>query len=108
MRNIAIALLFTTLAAHSGEDDGTWTPVFNFQLEDSSHIETLIWISGNSYAYSEISRIKNSPYCLPESGNIGSEVILEILNTRFKNENINSEQASSAIVAGIREKFPCK
>jgi len=37
-----------------------------------------------------------------------SPMIYDILNARFKGKTIKAEQATAAVMAGLREKFPCK
>jgi hypothetical protein len=84
-----------------------WTPEVEFSLENSDYIETLLWVSGNSYAYSSIVKeMSQSKIFCVES--VGSKVILDILNSKFSNTKITSEQASAEIKSGLVRKFPCK
>jgi hypothetical protein len=99
----------TTLAATKGE---VWSPEVKFSLESSNHIETLVWISGFSYALPYTSRVtreqgKSGIYCAPSSGHIGSKELLEILNGQFEGKRITSEMASTALLIGVRRRFPC-
>jgi hypothetical protein len=76
-------------------------------------MERLIWVSGFGYALTEAARSQQSEgrpgaYCLPEEGYyIGSKPLLEILNRRYHDENITSEEASRALMRGVLERFPC-
>ena len=108
MKYIAsIFLLLVCVGTKATGENDTWTPEVNFSLEDSDYIETLLWVSGNSYAYSslvkEMSELK--VFC---AESVGSKVLLEILNSKFANTKISSEQASEEIKSGLVRKYPCK
>ncbi len=103
------SVAMTTLAATKGE---VWTPEVKFNLEGSSYIETLVWISGFSYALTDSSKAikaqgKSGVYCAPPNGYIGSKELLEILNSQFEGKRITSEVASAALLVGVRRRFPC-
>ena len=54
------------------EQNKVWTPQVKFKLEDSNYKETLNWISGYSYALTEVAKSSSSNlYCLPPNGYIG-------------------------------------
>ena len=112
MRTLAFALVITCAfpIAHAGE---VWTPEVRFKLESGSYTETLLWVSGFSYALSETAKASRNAgvrglYCAPSDGSIGSREILEILNGRFPGKTITSEMAATVIVAEVRTRFPCK
>jgi hypothetical protein len=112
MRTLAVALVVAcaSLASHAA---GVWTPEVKFKLENSSYAETLLWVSGFSYALTETAKASSNasargPYCLPPQGLIGSRELLEILNGRFPGKAITSEVAAAALVAGVKARFPCK
>ena len=106
----ALALPCALSVARAGE---VWTPEVKFKLESSSYTETLLWVSGFSYALSETAKASKNAgvrglYCTPSNGYIGSREILEILNGRFSGQAITSEMAATAIVAEVRTRFTCK
>ena len=82
-------------------------PVVEFQLEDSDYRETLIWVSGNSYAYTSLAHemADAKVYC---ASSVGSQELLEILNSKYKGQLISSEQASASIKNALQVRFPCQ
>ncbi len=102
---VFLAMLSPTLAL--AEDSASWTPVVDFHLESSNYTETLLWISGNSYAYSSVSKEmeREKVFC---SKSVGSEVLLDILNTKYSGKKITSEQASDTFIQELPLRFPCK
>jgi len=98
-------MLSPTLAL--AEDSASWTPVVNFHLESSNYTETLLWISGNSYAYSSVSKEmeREKVFCTKI---VGSKVLLDILNSRYSGQKITSEQASDTFIQELPLRFPCE
>ena len=104
-----IALLVIVSTSTASE---TWIPEVRFQLEDGNREETLLWVSGFSYAVNSIGRanlaIKNGLFCAPESGFIGSREILKILNESFEDEKITSSRATWELMKKLPEIYPCE
>jgi hypothetical protein len=86
---------------------GTWTPKVEFMLEDASPTEALTWISGYSYALTEVGHSGKGVICLPKSGVAESRVLLEALNAKFKGQRITSEQAAPVMFAEAKAKYRC-
>lgn len=87
-----------------------WTPQPKFQIENTSYMETLIFVSGVAYAFtasnSELKQAgKQDFFCMKDS-HIGSQLLIDILNDRHTG-NITSEQAIETIVQGLKNRFPC-
>lgn len=90
-----------------------WSPQVKFKLETSNYTETLLWVSGFSHALTEVAKEAKKlgmrgAYCLPSAGHIGSKELLDILNVGYAGQTISSETASSALLIGVRQRFPCK
>lgn len=89
----------------------SWTPKPQFNIEDSSYIETLTFVSGMSYALTEsnneLQKQNKANFMCNSPSAIGSKIIIEILNSKYKG-SITSEQAVSGVVLGLKERFPCK
>ena len=97
----AILLLFSVTS--NAKD---WTPVVNFSLEGGSYKETLLWVSGTSYAYSSLVKEMGEMklFCVES---VSSKNILDILNAKYSNKSISSEIAIKEIKHGLKERFPC-
>lgn len=113
MKLLVIAILIVWGSPVSAAQGKAWTPQVKFKLENSNYTETLLWISGFSYALTETAKQSKESgylnlYCLPSDGNIGSKELLEILNKQYQGKTISAEIASTALLSGIREHFPCK
>ena len=113
-RLMRLLLLLSTFTGVSiGAPIEAWTPEVKFKLESTNYTETLLWISGFSYALSETAAEGKKTglrgvYCLPKgSRHIGSRELLEILNLQFAGKQISSEAASEALLRGVRQRFPC-
>jgi len=89
-----------------------WTPEVKFKLETGSNKDTLLWVSGFAYALTETAKeakkLSRGTYCLPPAGSIGSKELLDILNASFAGQTISSETAASALLVGVKQRFPCK
>jgi hypothetical protein len=88
-----------------------WTPQPKFRIENRSYIETLIFVSGISYALTasnlELQQAgQKNFYCLKGSDSIGSKLLFDILNDKHDG-NISSEQAIETIVQGLKKRYPC-
>jgi len=105
---IALSILLSSSPLLYAEDcEGCWVPVVEFKLGDSDYRETLIWVSGNSYAYSSVAQemADAKVYC---ANSVGSQELLEILNYKHKGQKISSEQASATIKNVLPVRFPCQ
>ncbi|MEQ1887304.1 MAG: hypothetical protein ABL967_19730 [Bryobacteraceae bacterium] len=79
-----------------------------FKLEDSGPAETLIWVSGWSYALTEIGQSAGPrTICLAKGEFVESKVLLDALNAKFKGQRITSEQAAPVLFAQTKAKYPC-
>jgi hypothetical protein len=109
-----VLMLLGSLAASIALADksSTWTPRIDFYLEDSDYTQTLVWVSGWSYALTEVGRsnfregVKGS-VCLPQGRFVESRVLVEALNSRFKGKRITSDQASPVLLAAASTTYPC-
>jgi len=76
---------------------GEWSPHLEFQLEDSSYKETLIWLSGVSYAWSAmwagipVGELHGP--CTLTNSVVRSKELVDVLNEVHKGKTITSEQA---------------
>ena len=104
-------LMVTNLMAVS-EATEVWNPEPKFSLEEGTLEQTMLWISGFSYAVDAIGNglieaNQGRPFCSPENGYIGSKVLFEILNERFAGQVITSKQATGEIMKQLPRRFPC-
>ena len=93
----------------SGE---AWKPEAQFYLGDLTLRQSMLWISGISYAVSAVGRgdvyVKyERPFCTPENRSIESKILFEILNEKYQGATITAEQATAEIMKNLPEKFPC-
>jgi len=107
---LPLALVAGSASAFASTD--VWTPRADFSLEGGTLQETMHWVSGWSYALTEVGKSTTKPgskplFCLPREGYIESRVMFEILNERYKGKRITSEQAAAALWAGVLRRYPC-
>ena len=107
---VLLGCLVTSIAL--ADKPSTWTPRVDIHLEESDYTQTLIWVSGWSYALTEVGRSNSrdgieGSVCLPQNGFVESRVLLEGLNSRFKGQRITSEQASPVLFAVARATYRC-
>src|SRR5437867_2372330 len=112
MRFTSVLLILCVAPLPGFPQSGAWTPVLEFKLEDASYTETLTWVSGYGYALTEVGRrngIKGSAgtICLPKDGFVGSKLLVETLNTKFKGQRITSEQAAPVLFAAAASTYKC-
>jgi hypothetical protein len=103
-----IALLSSSVHAQPE----AWTPKVEFSLEDASFSETMHWISGWSYALTEVGKASarsgnKGQICLPAHGYVESRILLGWLNKNFKGKRITSEQAAAVLWAGASVHYRC-
>ncbi|MBQ0798868.1 MAG: hypothetical protein KBT63_06250 [Porticoccaceae bacterium] len=100
--NLAIFLLLFASNAALAE---SWGPdAIKFNLEDSSKIQTMLWVSGYSYSSTAIYRRLG---CLKKDQNIGSKYLVEKLNSKYSGIKITSEEASKTLDLEISNGYPC-
>lgn len=112
--SITLMLSLTALligAAFAKSNSEAWTPNPHFRIEQRSFKETLIFIAGVSYALtssnSELKQLgKQNFFCLKDSDNVGSKLLIDILNEKHTG-SITSEQAIETIVQGLKKRYPC-
>jgi hypothetical protein len=102
---LAISMLLFPMCALAQQ--GVWTPKVDFKLEDASDSEALTWVSGYSYALTEVGRSGNGVICLPKGAVVESRVLLDALNAKFKGQRITSEQAAPVMFAEASAKYRC-
>jgi hypothetical protein len=102
---LALSMLLFPVCALAQQ--GTWTPRVEFKLEDTSYTEVLTWVSGYSYALTEVGRSGKGSICLPKGAVVDSRVLLDALNARFKDQRITSEQAAPVMFAAASAKYRC-
>ena len=103
IRKIFVAIIFllpNIVLADSWNSD-----LIKFKLEDGNTTETMTWISGYSYAATAIHHRLN---CLPKSKYIDSKYLIEVLNSKYAEKTITSEQATEMLDEAIRKDYPCK
>jgi hypothetical protein len=92
------------------ESSPSWTPQLKFRIENRSYTETLIFVSGISYALtasnSELKHTGTKNFFCVQDNQIGSKLLIDILNAKHTG-NITSEQAIKTVVQGLKKKFPC-
>jgi len=101
MQRTAMLIFFAIVTQFSNAE--SWKPEVSFQLEETTHKEALIWVSGVSYALSA-----GNPGSLcgfPES--IGSKQLLGYLNGTHSGNTISAEQAIETIFTALKKDYPC-
>jgi hypothetical protein len=116
-RRILVPMLLACvlpLGAHAIElrPDGSWVPAVEFDFDGASFSETMHWVSGWSYALTEVARAQTRSggerlFCPPSRGYVESRVLLTILNEKFKGQRITAEQAANALWNAVKEHYPC-
>ena len=108
MKWIIFLLLFAVVPATVFP---AWTPRPNFSIEGSDYEGTLTFVSGMAYALTavgvELEQRDNGGYICNAPKVIDSQLIIEILNSTVSG-NVTSEQAISAVMKGLKEKYPCE
>ena len=102
-----LALLAFLAPIYGYTQGGAWTPRVDFKLEDASLRETLTWVSGYSYALTEVGHSGVGPICLSSNAVVESRILLTALNAKFKGQRITSEQAAPVMYAEAKEKYGC-
>ena len=108
-----LSLIFLIISSVSFAGDDIWTPHASFELGNSDLKQTMLFVSGMAYGLTEYTQQleKNGKprlFCPTGRGLIESQMIFEILNSRFAGKKISAEQATDAVFAGLRDRFPCK
>jgi len=112
MKRLSLFLAVVCFASVAHATPEVWTPKAEFSLEGNTLKETMLWVSGWSYALTEVGKSSSHSgqkplFCLPPEGYIGSREMFQILNTQFKGKRITSEQAAAALWSGVIAKYPC-
>ena len=102
---------FLLLVSATSVAFSAWTPRPNFSIEGSDYKSTLTFVSGMGYALTavadELDRSGNGRFICNAPKVIGSQVLLEILNSRVSG-SISSEKAIATVMEGLKEKYPCR
>ena len=112
MRLILVPLLLgISIQSAFGSSHG-WSPEAKFQMGDLTLRQSMLWISGISYAVSAVGRGDvntkyQRPFCSPKNGYIGSKELFEILNEKYAGVNITAEDAIAEIMKELPKRFPC-
>lgn len=113
MKRFVALLASLPACAAIASDQGTWAPKALFQLEKDGLRETMLFVSGMSYGLTEYSKElertgKAKLFCIPGRGFVESPMIFDILNKRHAGQTITAEQATSTVLAGLKERYSCK
>ena len=104
------SILVILLMAVSSASAEEWSPNPKFNIEGSNYTETLIFISGITYALTEsnneLMKQNKSTFACNLPNEIGSKLVIKILNGKHKGV-ITSEQAIFSVVQGLKEMYPC-
>ena len=92
---------------------GDWSPAVEFTLEDGGYRDALLWVSGWSYALTEVGNTARqgemvADFCLPACGRVESRVLLAILNHEHRGETVSSEVAAETLWREVREVYKCQ
>jgi len=108
--SILLSLLPLTMCISLADSNSRWTPQPKFRIDNGSYTETLIFVSGISYALtasnSELKHTGVKNFFCAHDNQIGSKLLIDILNAKHTG-NITSEQAIETIVQGLKRRFPC-
>ncbi len=104
---MGLAVSMLLLPAFALAQQGAWTPKVEFKLEDASYTEALTWVSGYSYALTELGRSGKGVICLPKGAIVESRILLDALNAKFKGQRITPEQAAPVMFAEASAKYRC-
>ena len=109
--SILLSLLPLTVCISLADSSSRWTPQPKFRIDNGTYSETLIFVSGISYALmasnSELKRTGAKNFFCARDREIGSKLLIDILNARHTG-SITSDQAIETIVRGLKKRFPCK
>lgn len=109
MNRKLILLIFSFVA--TGANAESWSPKVEFDLEGGTYKETLIWVSGTSYAITkqeELLKHKGSKTLLCNAPDIfDSKLILSCLNKNHRGQLISSEKAIGTIFTCLGEQYQC-
>jgi hypothetical protein len=94
--------LYSTGAIAECED---WTPLFEFQIEDATYREKVIWLSGWTFAFYAVE--EKMGLCLPECGYYVSRKSSEILNIYFAKKTISAEEAAEILEKELISAYTC-
>jgi hypothetical protein len=112
MKKLAILLLMISPAFAADEPPQAWAPKIEFTLKGSNFDQTMMWISGWSYALTAVGKSNgdrsSAAFCLPSSGFIESRVLLDVLNKKHGGKTITGEQAAATLWLGVTKRYPCK
>ena len=93
--NLSVFFLMVAAATISAESFAEgWSPDLKFKIEGGDLEESLTWISGFAYARDSLYRRND---CLGSQGQVGSKDLVEVLNDKFKGEDITAEKATAAL-----------
>lgn len=106
-------MILSSLSANTYSNDcpdpGCWRPQLNFDIEELGFMNSMIFISGQSYALSAIQNIltnrKDPVFCGLED--VSSRELIEILNASLSGV-VTSEQVTNEIMEGLKANYPCK
>ena len=85
----------------------TWSPKVEFTLEDANYTETLTWVSGWSYALTEVGRTQTL-LCVPQSSHVDSKILLDFLNTKYRGQKVRADDIAPVLFAAARAKYGCR
>ena len=95
--------LLDSASAFAGCDD--WRPTFEFQIEETTYREKVIWLSGWTFALYAVE--EKMDLCLPKCGYYVSRKASEILNKKFANKKISAETAAEILEKELIVEYSC-
>lgn len=110
-KNILSAALLILLYPISGSCED-WTPRPKFSVDGGGYLETIIFMSGISYALTYSNEQLKSKglenfYCYNGEGIGPTKVLDDIVNSKLAG-NHSSEEVLEVLMEGLKEKFPCE
>ena len=108
MKRFVISALLILLSRPALSQQAAWTPKIEFTLETATYTETLAWISGWSYALTELGHSGSRDICLQKAEHVHSSFLLDALNAKFKGQRVTSEQVGPVLLAEAKAKYGCK
>lgn len=107
LNTIFIFVLLTSCTSYACED--CWEPKLNFDIEEKGFLESMIFISGQSYALSasnEELEFKGKENFFCKQGSVGSKELIDILNQKLKGV-VSAEEVTAQIILGLKTTYPC-
>jgi hypothetical protein len=107
----AIAIGLLALCTVAPAIAGPWNPRLEFSVEGGRYDETLMFISGVSYALTYSARelgARREPnfFCLPPGRILDTRLLVDLLNARLAGPQ-NADALVNAVTTALSEQYPC-